>query len=278
MGSSTRVPFASLAALAAAASAHSAENNASAVESAKRDLRALPAAESQVESAGTPSFFSGSSALPSLSLPNSATSASPKKTDEVKKAPSGGWLLDGVRGLETESREREAAEMKRAADPASLRAAGAPADANPLGSYLNQWLLPRDQGLNLAGVNSHGLATSESTAAERAREQEALSSTVSPFQTDLPGLAELAGNKRGTNPYLNDPLQASPERSPFTAAVGDRGIANTPAASSLAPQLTLPFAAPAPMAPIPEAKAAPSAPPTAPIVDDRKYFPQLRRF
>lgn len=275
---STRVPFASLAALAAAASAYPAESDASAVESAKRDLRALPAAESQAEGAGKPSLFSGSSALPGLSLPNSATSPSPTKTDEAKKPPSGGWLLDGVRGLEAESREREAAERKRAAEPASLRAAGVTADVNPLGSYLDQWLLPRDQGLNLAGANAPGGATSESNAAERAREKDALSSTVSPFQTDLPGLAELAGNKRGTNPYLNDPLQASPERSPFTAAAGDRGIANTPAASSLAPQLTLPFAPPAHISPTPEAKVAPSAPPTVPIVDDRKYFPQLRRF
>ena len=281
MAGNTRIPFASLAALAAVASAHSAETSASAVESAKRDLQELPVAEQPVDAAGRPSLFSGSTAIPGLSLTSPAPGASsPKKTDATDKAPSGGWLLDGVRGLEAEAKQRELQAGKRATEAAAsgnAANAGGPAKANPLGDYLTQWLAPRDQALLLEGPSANGLASSEGVEFDRAREREALTTTASPFQTELPGLVDLGVNKRGVNPYLVDPLQPAATSSPFTAAVGDRGLADARPTAALAPQLTLPFAAP-PAEPVAVAKPAPSPAPTSRIVDDRKYFPQLRRF
>ncbi|MGC4071574.1 MAG: hypothetical protein QM760_03515 [Nibricoccus sp.] len=284
----TRAPFASLAALAAVASAQAEQTGTAAAETAKKDLQSLPAVQRPAEATSGKSLFSGSAA--GLSLGISDGNAAPAKNKEDGSAgKSANWLLDGVNQLEAEAKaQRDASDDKKRVDNSQESSTGerqnATATANPFAAYMTQWLSPGDQALLNAGsrnASSSSTAPWETPRSDFKREiapatQAAV--TTNPLQMELPGISSFSASQQSRNPYLADPFQVE---GGLGASVA--GSANgRDAAGSLPPILTpaqavLPPAAPV-SAPVEQAKAAPVAPPTERLIDDRKYFPQLRRF
>jgi len=253
----------------------------SALEDARRDLRALPALERSQEVLGKSTGL-GSAGLPMLTLPGAE--ARTQKKEDVNGAPSSTWLLDAVQKTEAEQsgrRAASAADAKLDRESASGRKATPAVD--PFGQYLKQWLSPRDLELlrpeakNGSGQKT-GIAGSEPTPSlgGNGRRSEALSGAdVGPTAsiipvTKNPYLADLAPPPPAT---LASPL-AQPA-APVGLPLGDRNrsLSAFPASNS--------GSAPRPVVPAKPAVAPAEAfphPPTAPLVDDRKYFPQLRRF
>ncbi len=284
----TRAPFASLAALAAVASAQGEQSGAA--ESAKKDLQSLTTVQRPAEASGGKSLFSGSSAVTGLSVATPvAPGGAPKNQDGAMEARSANWLLDGVNRLEAEAKaEREAAaggvggEKSQQAATREGLSASAPATTNPFTEYLTQWLSPADQALLKASGRS-GSQTStapwEMPRSDFARETAMPAQAVAnPLQMELPGFSDVLTNRTAQNPYLAEALQAENTiLASKTGAPDELGGAGSLPAILTPAQNTLPLVAPPP-APIEQAKASPSAAPTERLIDDRKYFPQLRRF
>lgn len=285
----TRAPFASLAALAAVASAQG-EQAGTAAESAKKDLQLLPTVQRPAEASSGKSLFSGSSAVTGLSV---ATPAAPgaveRNQDGAMPARSANWLLDGVNQLEAEAKaQREAASGGMTAGKSEQASrsdgggASTPVTANPFTEYLTQWLSPADQALLKASGKS-GSQTStapwEMPRSDFARETSApAQAATNPLQMELPGFSEFPASRTAQNPYLAEALQAESTilASKAGASDGRGGAGSLP--SILTPSQNVPPAVAPVQASVEQAKAAPSAAPTDRLIDDRKYFPQLRRF
>jgi hypothetical protein len=284
----TRAPFASLAALAAVASVHGEQTRSDATEAAKRDLQSLPVVQRPSETTGGKSLFSGTSSVTGLSIGSPNGSAGPAKNrDDAAPGRSVNWLLDGVNQLEAEAKSQRvteeggnAGDSREAATKDDRAVTGTP---NPFAGYLTQWLSPGDQALlNDASRNASTSSTApwEKARSEFARETTpaaAASGTVNPFQMELPGLDAGDPDRQRQNPYLADP---SPSEFPVAASlVSASKDKETPGAlpSILTPSQSLLPVAPI-AAPIEQARPAPVAAPTERLIDDRKYFPQLRRF
>jgi hypothetical protein len=310
--SGTRAPFVSLAALTAASLAPALGQTASPFDATKRDLRSLPAAEKNALSNDKSAI--DKSALPTLTLtpaPAPARAAGNDAKTDAEIARSTNWLLDGVAKLETDA---DAARLKREKDlerlarseredvgnnsaarsphnaslAASASASVADAKAaNPLGSFLTQWLSPRDAAL----LGHSDLGQPNQLSREQRLDDELRNSrpfspvgAYQPHPDLAPGTDALqAGQTR--NPYLqpDEPRMAA---DPFRSFLADRP--GTPAAESRSGALA-PISANGSSAAgqsafqispasVPEAQAAPASSPTTRVVDDRKYFPQLRRF
>jgi hypothetical protein len=276
-----------LAALAAVASAQAEQTGAAAAEAAKKDLQSLPTVQRPVEATSGKSLFSGSSALTGLSLGTPAGAGGPAKNkDDAPAGKSANWLLDGVNQLEAETKaQRDASDGKRSGDNPQLSSTGerqpASATTNPFTGYLTLWLSPGDQALLNAGNRN---ASSSSTAPWEIPRSDFVrdtavptQATANPFQMELPGLVDSPANRTAKNPYLAEPFQPEGESAFLTGPADGRGTASALSSILTPTQSTLPPVAPVAV-PIEQAKAASSAAPTERLIDDRKYFPQLRRF
>jgi hypothetical protein len=278
----TRAPFASLAALAAVASAHAQEQpQPSAVETAKRDLQSLPTTQRTIEGTQSKSLFSNGPAIPSLSVgtPGSGT-PSPQTKDVTVPAKTGGWLVDGVNQLEADAQSQaDSRASAGAGDEGRMQGGnGTAATTNPFAGYLTQWLTPGDQALlnvDRARHSSSSTAPWETPRTEFAPALDTRALGGPSSQMELPGLDLFTQNQPTANPYLTGDMPAEVARAPLDTPIPSREASNT-----LAPMETGQSANPlSPVAPrVEQAQAAPSAPPTSRLVDDRKYFPQLRRF
>jgi hypothetical protein len=288
----TRAPFATLAALAAATSAHGGPNELEAIEAAKKNLRGLTT-PGEVSRQTTRNPLRGDSTLPGLSVPMPTPAPVPDKTANPLEnaspnpaAKPGDWLLSGLAQIEAEAREKNADDEKISKRRAALfdaatsfaPSANSPSGSvNPLTGYLSQWLSPRDSALFGESAN----AQSEAPLGDRARieiggaaprDASRDAGAVDPFAVSFDSQGQ-----RAANPYLENPLQSAVV--PSTAAVLAERTSRpgeTALPSILTPdQPLLPQVVPAP---VEQAKATPPAPTTDPLIDDRKYFPQLRRF
>jgi hypothetical protein len=245
------------------------------LEAARRELRELPSLDRN--HTVTPAGRSTESAI---QLPLPAPAAPAKGDDEGVAAktsePSQGWLLDAFK--QTESKERSnTAQPAHSLSPDATRRKreGAP---NPFGNFLQQWLSPQDRRL-LGGEKLN------QTSLERAGIREEVPfrpKTIDASKTLMPAAGEhrALGEDR-VNPYLaiesgderlpsgafaapsnTAPLKPPPSRlsnfmgeEPTYSPNGD----TAPALSGATKRESLP-------------------PPTAPLFDERRYFPQLRRF
>lgn len=246
------------------------------LEEARRELQELQSVERSLEP---------SRRLPgsTLQLPVLTPAAPTAKTKEEEKTQSSdqtsqGWLLDGLKAAEARDRSRlRSASPNDRLSPEALRrkADGAP---NPLNNYLEQWLAPQDR--RLLGGEKPG-----QTALERSgiRDQEpfrpkANDSPKSPFLNSDTGLGMPSDR---VNPYLTgepaeDPSFTPPFSSISTSPVARPHLSRSP--NSLNDQPSYP----------PNGDTVPTLggstktealpPPTAPLLDERRYFPQLRRF
>jgi hypothetical protein len=285
----TRAPFASLAALAVVASAQAEQSGTAAAETAKKDLQSLSTVQRPVEATSGKSLFSGTSAVTGLSLGTPAASGAQKDKDNAAPGRSPNWLLDGVNQLEADAKaQRDATTGNSGQGNATLSPAGeglavaTQATENPFTGYLAQWLSPADQALlNTAGRNGSSLSTApwETPRSDFRREAAAPSQTgMNPLQMELPGLTDFPSNRATQNPYLAEALQTeSTILASKSGAADGRGAAGALPSILTPSQGSLPPVAPA-QAPIEQAKASSSAAPTERLIDDRKYFPQLRRF
>jgi hypothetical protein len=285
----TRAPFASLAALAAVASAQGEQAGTAAAESAKKDLQSLPTVQRPVEATAGKSFFSGTSAVTGLSLGTPASPGTQKDKDNAVPGKSPNWLLDGVNQLEADAKAQRDAQAGNTSEgnaqlsPTGERlSAATTATANPFTGYLAQWLSPADQALlNTAGRNGSSSSTApwETPRSDFRRDTSVPAQTgLNPLQMELPGMADFPENRATQNPYLAEALQVESTILASKSGPADgRGAAGALPSILTPSQCSLPPVAPA-QAPIEQAKASSSAAPTERLIDDRKYFPQLRRF
>ena len=247
---------------------------ASSLDAARRDLRELPATERSQESLGKSSGF-GTASLPALALPSSGDPAQNNKP-EPNAAPSPTWLLDALQQTDAErGQRRPAADTTLTRDQGKgYKSASAP---DPLAQYLGQWIDPRDRELLRTDVSK--------TADQRTKsplDQASMKSEMSGSSALQAGATPFLINEPAKNPYLQEPAPQPSQLNPFAptsvtslqsqersqvpsafpVATGPANLSSTPTSVKSAVK---------PLEPV-------SAPPTAPIVDDRKYFPQLRRF
>jgi hypothetical protein len=280
----TRAPFATLVALAAVASVHGEQTQSDAAEAAKRDLQALPVAQRPSETISGKSLFSGASSVTGLSIGTPNTPAgSAKNRDDAAPGRSANWLLDGVNQLETETKSQRSAEEGgkssegRQASTKEDRALAAA--ANPFAGYLEQWLSTGDPALlKDANRNVSTLSTApwETPRNEFPRDTAASApASANPFQMELPGVAADSSGRPTQNPYLAEPSSEFRTVTSMASGGADRDAAGVPPPILTPSQSPLP---PIPTAAAEQARPAPMAPPTERLIDDRKYFPQLRRF
>lgn len=239
------------------------------LDAAKRDLRELPAAERSQEVLGKSSGL-GSASLPALTLPNSGDA--PQNKPEPNAPPSPTWLQDALKQTDTEKDQR-----RQSPDAAQLRdqtngykPVRAP---DPLAQYLGQWMTPRDR--ELLRPEAKNAADQKTRPPLDLNEQTPDKSGLLAPQTEALSVPMMEPSR---NPYLPETDPQPPTPGPFapvtTAQSNERAREpfNLPAATP-----AIPNAQPASPKPAPS-QLEPVTAPTAPIVDDRKYFPQLHRF
>lgn len=272
------------------ASSSPAPSSDNTLESARRELKELPAAERSRDLHGKSSALS-STALPKLTLPGDVgnTSARP----DPNNPPSATWLQDALNQTAAAAAQRRSPSTPTVArdQPAGYKPVEAP---NPFGPFMEQWISPRDLELLRAGQENKKNSELAPSATAKPWEFPSTPASVSGQTPDTslnaPGsdapLIPIIAVAR--NPYIEEPdSPASASGGPNALAPqvlsgqspSDRDRARVPAPLSsmptATPQGTRPSTPPKPAA----TPAEPSArPPTAPLVDDRKYFPQLRRF
>jgi len=213
------------------------------------------------------------------------------------------WLIDGVRQLEMESRQRlranaanengaannSATSESAPAPDAPTTATAATAPDNPLAAYLDKWIttpegaaavramLSRETGGIAAGaVNARPGSTSADTTAPNA------TNAFSPAGAAMPS-APGAPASAGGNPYIDDLFQPQMDTKGMHAILLPPPIPEAqPSQTQSAAEAQAPASAPAPAEPpIDTSKLIlkPIAPPpTTPVINDKKYFPQLDRF
>lgn len=298
---STRAPFASLAAFIAVASAHAGETGKPAsLETVRQDLQALQA--TGATSATRPAAaLDASVTMPALNLalPDGAAASS---ADKKRAEEQTNWLATGIAKMETEDRARrelasgrtDAASLKR--DGSASASSGQPQDAgtakaNPFDAYMAQWLSPRDQAI-LNPRSERGSARDASTARDDTAANRGWDSQgLRDGQLSADSVARSGNLVTGVspqNPYLADSALAASYNLPAKFVQDNSepaGFAQEKANS--APVFSLPTAGDlktaAARVKVQEALAAPVVPiapvrATGRVIDDRKYFPQLRRF
>jgi hypothetical protein len=280
----TRAPFASLAALAAVASVQAQEDSQrNAVEAAKRDLQSLPTVQRPVEGTQSKSLFPSGSMIPGLAIGTPAHSGgAPQQKENGVPAKTGGWLLDGVNQLEADAQSK-LTKTENGRDDGSGNGQLMSSDGrivettHPFAGYLDQWLSPADRAL-LSGDQAKTVSSSAPWEMPRTDFGHTNSQETGgglKQQMELPGLDLFTQNQPRMNPYLAGESPVQTAAVPFPAPTSSRETPNTLAPmDSAAPTNLLPPVAPR----VEQAQAAPSVPPTSRLVDDRKYFPQLRRF
>jgi hypothetical protein len=264
----------------AQSSATGAQNQAPSVEEAKRDLQSLGATEKQrvdlekkpssAQPAGAP-FYLGESPLPSV-----------EQSNQTKT-----WLVDAAQPTSRETRElkgKGGSEKTVQTDGPNQGPEGAAAPANPLFQFLPQWLSTRDlQVMRGAGDTPARGTVQDGQTFERNRTAELKELGPEPLMPQLNSARSPLQDRK--NPYLDLPgssVLSSPlpeQQRPALAAMPVFGeIPSVPSGQGSpqpADKLTKPNTPQSAESAIRRTEA---PPPTAPIVDDRKYFPQLRRF
>jgi len=243
------------------------------LDAAKRDLRDLPATERPRDILGKSPGF-GAASLPAVALPGS--SDSPQNKPDPNAPPSPTWLQDALQQTDAERSQRDSAALAR--DRANgYKPVPAP---DPLAQYLGQWLAPRDQELLKSDARKTTDPKGKGPLDLTAQTPERSGLDAWPTSADA---KPVAINEPARNPYLQDeaalppvPLNSYAPVSVTNIQQNDRSrapatlpLAAAPNSLDRAPSSAKP--ATKPLDPV-------SAPPTAPIIDDRKYFPQLRRF
>ena len=249
----------------------SAQAPSSTLDTARKDLKTLPATARSQELLGKNSGL-GSAALPALTLPGNGDA--PPSKPEPNAPPSPTWLQDALNQTDAERGQRRGGpDLLPTRDKANgLRPTSTP---DPFSQYLGQWLTPRDQELLRPDsrkatdpVGAGGLKTPMDSASTSTAASE--SSGLRGLQTDFLPVSTLEPAK---NPYLPEPAPLVQQSSPFAPAASSKSLpGGVPPGQKLRP------AAPGTLKPARSAEAVEPLPPTAPTVDDRKYFPQLRRF
>lgn len=249
--------------------------NENSLDAARRDLRALPATEHSQDILGKSSGL-GSAGLPALTLPGE--SVKPQTQSESSTPASATWLQDALKQTDVERGQRRSS--FDAADTREQTKGYQPAAApDPMGKYLEQWLSPRDLELLRPDPRKNAEQNSGGISSDKTPPRSGMPG-VSTTQTRLEVVPIMPMTQ---NPYLvepNNPSSAAPTNpyapaAPFSLPQNDLNRLPTTQplpASTGAPRQTVP-AKPThtPSESLPK-------PPTAPIVDDQKYFPQLRRF
>jgi hypothetical protein len=280
----TRAPFASLAALAAVASVQAQEDSQrDAVEAAKRDLQSLPTVQRPVEGTQSKSLFPSGSMIPGLAIGTPSQGAgSPQQKESAASVKTRGWLVDGVNQLEADAQAKITKTENGRSDGSGggeLKSADERKSetTHPFAGYLDQWLSPADRAL-LSGDQAKTVSSSAPWETPRTDFGHTSSQETGgglKQQMELPGLDLFTQNQPKTNPYLVGESSVETFAVPSETPTSSRETPNTLAPmDSAAPTNLLPPVAPR----VEQAQAAPSAPPTSRLVDDRKYFPQLRRF
>ncbi|MFT3780725.1 MAG: hypothetical protein QM790_01835 [Nibricoccus sp.] len=247
-----------------------ASSTTSALEEARRDLRDLPAMERSRDLLPKPAL--GSAAPPSFDFPGAA-----KPESKENAAPSPTWLQDALDRAElekTQQRARDNVSSRRLLDDSKT-----PAAPDPFAKLIEQWLSPRD--LELLRPTTSGPTTFGPRDVSKAEKGSRRDAQPADVQTQVPSpVAPIMPLPR--NPYIEDaeafssPAQTTPQAGQLRRAEAPRysdGRALAPMdspADVASKKPTKPAVSPKPPASTP--------PPTAPVVDDRKYFPQLRRF
>lgn len=252
-------------------------SSANSLDAARRDLRALPATERSQELLGKSSGL-GSAGLPSLNLPSESTKPQAQPAPNVPASPT--WLLDAMQQTELEQNQRrtshshESTSVRESAN--GYRPAAAP---DPFGKYLEQWLSPRDLEMLHPESRKNDEQKQNFSGAEQTRSRSgAFSSSTSQLGSDPVPIMPIT-----QNPYLVEPTIPSevPSTNPFapvSLSDPEKNDRNRPTAPLPALGMSSSLRSATPVKPV--AKPVETIPqaPTAPIVDDRKYFPQLRRF
>lgn len=265
-------------------------NSENTLESARRELKDLPATERTRDILGKSSTL-GSAGLPLLPLPGDTANTAARP--DPNKAPSANWLQDALNQADS-----EAAAHRRATDPSLARDRDRPGGykpvevPNPFGQYLEQWISPRDLELLRAGQETKK-PSEPSQAFVKPWEPPQSQNAGSGRTSDVTGgLLPDAGQTlipimpvTTRNPYIEEPDPTVPAPGPNAFLPQNvPGQPQTDRARVPAPLSTLPSATAqgsrptTPLKPAVTPAQPTNRPPTAPIVDDRKYFPQLRRF
>lgn len=239
------------------------------LDAAKRNLRELPAAERSREVLGKSSGL-GSASLPALTLPSSGDA--PQSKPEPNAPPSPTWLQDALKQTDAErDQRRQNPDAALARDQShGDKAVRAP---DPLAQYLGQWLTPRDR--ELLRPDARNTADQKTKNPLDSSEQTPDKPGFPALQTDSLSVSILEPAK---NPYLPD-SEAPLAPSPFAPTATAQGNEHTREPFSL-PTATpgSPNGTPSTTKPAANPLEPPVASPIAPIVDERKYFPQLHRF
>ena len=234
------------------------------LESAGRDIKNLQAGQPKV---------GHRTAVPEDPVPLPFVMPSSSGTASASPAGSGnsgsqGWLLDALQDQQQRSRFRSNPSSRGELDVPPLRQEDRP---NPLNGYLQTWLSPRDRELLVPG-GDRGVDGRTSLAGSAEPVWRPRSSI------DASGLT--ADARRGhklapaSNPYLDTapasiaPAELIPPRRQPNTLGSMPAVVLPPSATqgSSLPELGSPSVT------------EPVAPPTAPLIDERRYFPQLRRF
>ena len=267
-----------------------ATNDKSALEAARRDLRALPALEKEIpSSSGRRGFDASLVPTPTWQAPAPAPSAPPSTVSPRSDT----WLVDAFNATET----KESREARHLGATGQNAGRGAPnrdplgqmfgkteePRENPLASYLQQWLSP--QSLTLLKAERREDEASGLALLEDALPKQRVGPTAAPAgelsALDLSPMDGGPATQSARNPYL-DAMNSTTASAPPSAANGSLIV---PAGGVGVPTLSTPnnsrSSAPSVQKPptaFPAKRPPAYTPPTAPIVDDQKYFPQLRRF
>ncbi len=241
---------------------------ANTLDAARKDLKSLPETEKSQELLGKSSGL-GTASLPALAIPGGSGETQSSKSDS-SAPPSATWLQDALNQTNNDrdqhrSGQEAAREREKDGGGAKLKST-----SDPLAQYLGKWLTPRDQQLLRPDVQKRIDSTDplkipggSPSASVSGRDRP--SSPV--LQTDFLPVSSFEPAK---NPYLPEPAPQVQPPNPFAPASPIKGLpGNFPAGQVGKPGSVKPAAKPV---------EAPAVSPNAPTVDDRKYFPQLRRF
>mgnify|MGYP000907381470 CR=1 FL=1 len=244
------------------------------IEDARRELEKLPPTSGEAVPENWPRVD-----VPTISVetpPSSTRSRKPNAQEaEAETEKSEGWLVDGVQQLAEEERRAKQKEFQRTSDN-DRASEETREDAHPFNEYMARWLTPADRaalsGLSGSPVSDVGLTRN---ASQRTSGSSRLPETQTQERLPNPG-AVVGGNYQATparNPYLED-MPGATIPAPMMNSSGATGASSFSPASASA---NVPSASKA-TAPTTTERAEELPSPTERLIDDRKYFPQLRRF
>lgn len=233
----------------------SSEKGGAALESAKRELKEMPAT---IRPRELPGRVLGTNTLPSLELSTSSAPQPPPAAGEGG-ALSNNWLQEAMERTDQEGSPRIA--------PKATPSSGYKQVQDPFAPFMEQWLSRRDLELLYPDAGKNGALNPVAPVPAAPAES-------FPLAAPLPVAKNPYLDQAAEAPWQNGPQPLQPLASQSNADSA-RGLQPPPPAA--APGVRAPEPA-KPAKPATEASPDSSRPPTAPIVDDRKYFPQLRRF